>query len=275
MNATIDRERTFLRSLLPNGNRGDVWLITRAQAKRVAKPNPIGPATQKLTISLEDFVIIISAIPAWLLPAIAGVVAVVGTVLDMGRNLRDLLDIGLRFLRGFKATGAVAASSAWAGLGAGGGIIGGGAGTLRPGPGVGNNGGTLGGAGTGAVIGVAMTLQQLLAHIELTEFTELVRNRLPHRKFFPAAIVNRRMMILPIPIINVATAAITMTGLGHYGGVYTLLGVNAEEVARIAGGGRPPSLEPRIPVGHFPHFHPFNRTPKGHAWFGIPNGGWR
>ena len=111
--------------------------------------------------------IIISAIPAWLLPAIAiaGVVAVVGTVLDMGRNLRDLLDIELRFLRGFKATGAVAASSAWAGLGAGGGIIGGG--VLRPGPGVGNNGGALGGndiilggAVAGAIIGTVMTLSQ-------------------------------------------------------------------------------------------------------------------
>ena len=146
--------------------------------------------------------IIISAIPAWLLPAIAiaGVVAVVGTVLDMGRNLRDLLDIELRFQRGFRATGAQATADALPGTGTG----------LRGGDGPGLSGlkeqlGNIArGFGFGACFAAAQAMAQELRRrgIEYDIITLKWEPSFVHHNVYSNVLEANRMILPPHPGIS-------------------------------------------------------------------------
>jgi len=139
-------------------------------------------------------------------------------------------------------------------------------------PGLGNPG-NLGNILGGLSITFVMTEAMFRARTDQVELTA-VRGRLKPGRFYPAMAVSRflPLMVIPVPIKNDALAKRTMLTLGTVpGGVYTVNKVNAKRIVQsVSPGGKAVVHEPGHGIGHFPHYHPYNRIPKTHAWYGVP-----
>ena len=125
----------------------------------------------------------------------------------------------------------------------------------------------------GLSINFVMTEAMFRARTDQVEL-ERVRTRLKFGKFYPAMTTSRfsPLMVIPVPIKNNSLAKRTMLALGPVpGGVYTINKASAKRIVQsVSPGGKKVVHEAGHGIGHFPHYHPYNRIPKTHAWYGAP-----